>query len=112
MIVIDPSVMLNFIVLFESIDIPSSLLNDDNLLSVSSVIEQRKQYLILTFKDKTPVIEEFSNNKNFHNMIQDEEQITCFDKSKVVNDNVDVNGVIPTKHYYGPIVKVRFKWPQ
>lgn len=112
MIIIDPPVMLNFLVLFESMDIPSSLLNDNNLLTVNSEIERGIQYLILTFKDKTPVVEDFRSNKRFHNMIEDEGLITCFDKSKVVIDNVDANGVIPTKHYYGPIVKVRFKWPQ
>jgi len=32
-----------------------------------------------------------------------------FDKSKAIKDSTDANGLISTKHYYGPVTKILLK---
>ncbi len=106
-----PKYVLELMVLLETMNISSSIIDDENLLTAESCFLNKKRYLVLIFKNHSPIVENLKHNKYFHNMADDEELITCLDKSKIVRDNVDANGIIPSKHYFGPIVRVNLEWP-
>ena len=105
--------VLLYSVLFENMDIPLSTLTDENLLDVQQTFLKGQKYLVLIYKDRTPFVESLRDNQRFNNMKDDEELISSFDRSKVVDatNNTDANGVVPSKHYFGPIVRVNFTCP-
>jgi len=105
-----PPFILELSVLLETLDVPCNVVNDDSLLSVDSDIgRDNMRRLILTFKRESPILEELKNNKHCMGYSETEELVSYFDKSKVIKDSTDANGLISTKHYYGPVTKILLK---
>ena len=110
-----PEFVLEWAVLFENLDLPAGLIQDDNLLDYNLEYNgkcDKINCVVLSFKEKTPMVIELKKNRFFKSMqFIEEEMIRYTESERIVKDNLDVNGLVASKIYYGSVTKVYFTCP-
>lgn len=104
-----PEHILEYMVLLENLNIPSSIISNEELLNLDSYFGRDKQRrLVLTIKRESAIIEDLKNHKLCEGSTETEELVTHFDLNRI-NAIRNSNDIIPSQHYYGPVTKLLFR---